>query len=99
MTPEAESPTRAPHKPHKEQRTHIANHPASPTIHRDATTRQLTGADLNQLQQLGYKATERTSPLHSTDTNTIRDQAARGERGEHDLLDALTIDELRNPRT
>lgn len=77
---------------------HIAAHPTYPTTHR-ATTGRLTGADLNQLEQLGYKVTERVGTLYGTDTSTIRDCASRGELAEHDLLYALTLDALRSPRT
>ena len=78
---------------------HIANHPAFPAIHRTVTTGRLTGADLNQLEQLGYKVTERVGTLYGTDTSTIRDCASRGELAEHDLLYALTLDALRSPMT
>ena len=78
---------------------HIAAHPTHPTTHRAATTGRLTGTDINQLEQLGYKVTERVGTLYGPDTNTIRERASRGERGEHDLLDAPALDALRNPRT
>ena len=78
---------------------HIAAHPAYPTIHRAATRGRLHGADINELTNLGYDIVGALVTLTNTNRETIRDQAARGELTEHDLLDALTIDALRNPRT
>ena len=78
---------------------HIAAHPAYPTIRRVTTQGRLLGADINELASLGYDIVAALVTLTDTDRETIRDQAARGELTEHDLLDALTIDALRNPRT
>lgn len=78
---------------------HIAAHPAYPTIRRVTTQGRLLGADINELANLGYDITAALVTLTNTNRETIRDQAARGELTEHDLLDALTIDALRNPRT
>ena len=95
------SPAPAPHK-HKTKRgqpMHIAAHPAYPTIRRVTTQGRLSAADINELANLGYDITAALVTLTNTNRETIRDQAARGELTEHDLLDALTIDALRNPRT
>ena len=78
---------------------HIAAHPAYPTIRRVTTQGRLLGADINELTNLGYDIVAALVTLTNTNRATIRDQAARGELTEHDLLDALTIDALRNPRT
>ena len=78
---------------------HIAAHPAYPTIRRVTTQGRLLGADINELTNLGYDITAALVTLTNTNRETIRDQVARGELTEHDLLDALTIDALRNPRT
>ena len=78
---------------------HIAAHPAYPTIRRATTQGRLLGADINELTNLGYDIVGALVTLTNTNRETIRDQAARGELTEHDLLDALTIDALRNPRT
>ena len=78
---------------------HIAAHPAYPTIRRAATQGRLSAADINELASLGYDITAALVTLTNTNRETIRDQTARGELTEHDLLDALTIDALRNPRT
>lgn len=78
---------------------HIAAHPAYPTIRRVTTQGRLLGADINELTNLGYDIVGALVTLTNTNRETIRDQAARGELTEHDLLDALTIDALRNPRT
>ena len=78
---------------------HIAAHPAYPTIRRAATRGRISGADINELANLGYDIVGALVTLTNTNRETIRDQAARGELTEHDLLDALTIDALRNPRT
>ena len=78
---------------------HIAAHPAYPTIRRVTTQGRLLGADINELTNLGYDIVAALVTLTNTNRETIRDQAARGELTEHDLLDALTIDALRNPRT
>lgn len=78
---------------------HIAAHPAYPTIRRVTTQGRLSGADINELTNLGYDITAALVTLTNTNRETIRDQAARGELTEHDLLDALTIDALRNPKT
>ena len=101
QTPNSVSPAPAPHK-HKTKRgqpMHIAAHPAYPTIRRVTTQGRLLGADINELTNLGYDITAALVTLTNTNRETIRDQAARGELTEHDLLDALTIDALRNPRT
>ena len=78
---------------------HIAAHPAYPTIRRVTTQGRLLTTDINELTNLGYDITAALATLTNTNRETIRDQAARGELTEHDLLDALTIDALRNPRT
>ena len=78
---------------------HIAAHPAYPTIRRVTTQGRLLSADINELTNLGYDSVGALVTLTNTNRETIRDQAARGELTEHDLLDALTIDALRNPRT
>ena len=78
---------------------HIAAHPAYPTIRRVTTQGRLHAADINELTNLGYDIIGALVTLTNTNRETIRDQAARGELTEHDLLDALTIDALRNPRT
>ena len=78
---------------------HIAAHPAYPTIRRVTTQGRISGADINELTNLGYDITAALVTLTNTNRETIRDQAARGELTDHDLLDALTIDALRNPRT
>lgn len=78
---------------------HIAAHPAYPTIRRATTQGRVSGADINELTNLGYDIVGALVTLTNTNRETIRDQAARGELTEHDLLDALTIDALRNPRT
>ena len=78
---------------------HIAAHPAYPTIRRVTTQGRLLGTDINELTNLGYDIVGALVTLTNTNRETIRDQAARGELTEHDLLDALTIDALRNPRT
>ena len=78
---------------------HIAAHPAYPTIRRVTTQGRLLGADINELANLGYDIVGALVTLTNTNRETIRDQASRGELTEHDLLDALTIDALRNPRT
>ena len=78
---------------------HIAAHPAYPTIRRVTTQGRLLGADINELTNLGYDIVGALVTLTNANRETIRDQAARGELTEHDLLDALTIDALRNPRT
>ena len=78
---------------------HIAAHPAYPTIRRVTTQGRLLDTDINELTNLGYDITAALVTLTNTNRETIRDQAARGELTEHDLLDALTIDALRNPRT
>ena len=78
---------------------HIAAHPAYPTIRRVTTQGRLLDADINELTNLGYDIVGALVTLTNTNRETIRDQAARGELTEHDLLDALTIDALRNPRT
>ena len=78
---------------------HIAAHPAYPTIRRVTTQGRLSAADTNELTNLGYDIVGALVTLTNTNRETIRDQAARGELTEHDLLDALTIDALRNPRT
>ena len=78
---------------------HIAAHPAYPTIRRVTTRGRLLGADIAELTDLGYDIIGALVTLTNTNRETIRDQAARGELTEHDLLDALTIDALRNPRT
>ena len=77
---------------------HIAAHPAYPTIRRVTAQGRLLGADINELTNLGYDIVGALVTLTNTNRETIRDQAARGELTEHDLLDALTIDALRNPR-
>ena len=78
---------------------HIAAHPAYPTIRRATTQGRLLGTDINELANLGYDITAALVTLTNTNRETIRNQAARGELTDHDLLDALTIDALRNPRT
>ena len=78
---------------------HIAAHPAYPTIRRVTTQGRLLGADINELTNLGYDIVGALVTLTNTNRETIRDQAARGELTTHDLLDALTIDALRNQRT
>ena len=78
---------------------HIAAHPAYPTIRRVTTQGRLHTADINELTDLGYDIVAALVTLTNTNREMIRDQAARGELTEHDLLDALTIDALRNPRT
>lgn len=78
---------------------HIAAHPAYPTIRRVTTQGRISGADINELTNLGYDIVGALVTLTNTNRETIRDQAARGELTTHDLLDALTIDALRNPRT
>ena len=78
---------------------HIAAHPAHPTIRRVTTQGRILGVDINELTNLGYDIVGALVTLTNTNRETIRDQAARGELTEHDLLDALTIDALRNPRT
>lgn len=77
---------------------HIAAHPAYPTIRRVTTQGRLLATDINELTNLGYDITAALVTLTNTNRETIRDQVARGELTEHDLLDALTIDALRNPR-
>ena len=78
---------------------HIAAHPAYPTIHRAATRGRLSAEDINELTNLGYDIVGALVTITDTNRETIRGQVARGELTEHDLLDALTIDALRNPRT
>ena len=78
---------------------HIAAHPTHPTTHRATTRGRLLGTDTNELTNLGYDTTAALVTLTNTNRETIRERAARGELGEHDLLAALTLDALRNPRT
>lgn len=71
--------------------SHIASHPAFPIIHRVTTQGRMLGADLKQLNELGYDIDGALATLGDTNRDSVWDAAAKGNLNEHHLLTGLSL--------